>query len=222
MDSQLQDILIKLRCEKYQNFHYINHSTTKKMIDGLELQTEKFVEISHRTFVTAYCVASHWYLIVIDIDRKLFIIVDPKNPQVIIRKEIWMANIVNVLKTDLQLPDDRWKFGFVMPSQVQLPQQGIEDSVNCGIFVIAYVDLMFGKCSIQDPTMLRSIYRSEILETSMSMINFCLFCGKNLEKIFFKLMCLRCRRWLCCKCVKISVENEKFECFFCKNNPFAP
>ncbi|HBS52854.1 MAG TPA: hypothetical protein DD806_02525 [Flavobacterium sp.] len=222
LSGEIVDILIKLRFKKYFNFHYIDHSTTKKIIEGEIIQTEQVFDMSYQRLVTTYCYSSHWFLIVLDIGRKLFIVVDPKKLHVTSKYKIWMTKYLGFLRTAGLVSEDRWKFGFVMSSQIELPKQPIDDPANCGIFVILYVDLMFGKSVTKEPIALRSLYQLEILNKSLSMIKYCLFCGKNFQNTIFKTLCTSCHRWLCCKCVKNPGSEHEFECFLCKDNPFVP
>jgi hypothetical protein len=222
LSGNIVDILMKLRCQKYQTFEYIDHATTKKIIEGETMPNKQIADSSSSRIVATYCKGSHWYLMVADVDNKYFIVVDPKNPNNTAKQIEWKSTFVAYLKAVFQISDENWKFGYVKPSQVELPIQKIGDAQNCGIFIIMYVDMMFGKCVTQEPIALRYLYQSEILEKSKPMIHFCLFCGKNIEKLFIKVLCSRCHRWQCSKCVKNLVSDNDFECFICKGNPLAP
>ncbi len=149
--------------------------------------------------------------------QRAFIIINPFDPHVEQEgKSRWLEYFLKYF----ELKDDKtWKLEAMSQKKIELPIQ--IDAHNCGIFIVLYVDIIFGKKEIYNGNVeeVRQLYQLQLLHMSLRVTNDCLICGGDVSNDFSAVGCDNCRRWICKRCwnhyyKKVDLKIDFF-CFLC-------
>jgi Ulp1 protease family, C-terminal catalytic domain len=182
LSGELVDILMKLREQQtssiYEPFFYIDHLITKKINEKFTKYDKEFTNydkeilrssLDHPFIVLSYCCGRHWYLMIADMTKKEFIIINPFKPYKLQeKKSAWFE----YFKKYLNLNDDKtWKLTAISETDYILPIQ--TDGYSCGILIVLYIDIIFGKMKIYegDVQEVRMLYQLQLLHASLPVKN---------------------------------------------------
>jgi Ulp1 protease family, C-terminal catalytic domain len=165
--------------------------------------------------VFAYCAGCHWYLLLADTKQHEFFIINPMDLYDLDSKSKWFHYFLRYFDLD----EKTWTLRSI-PTELELPAQN--DTYNCGIFIIMYVDIIFANLEPFEVEEARRAYQLQLLCQSLPVYNDCLFCGKDLTKDTSALGCDCCLRWFCKTCLKSNYDayqlTSNFICFLCTNS----
>lgn len=182
---------------------------------------------------------NHWVLAIVDFDKGTFSYIDPfgntqqETQHYINTFQLFLANMR--FWAGETLPDDRktvqknilqlkcFKFTAV---QMQYEKQQKSDFSNCGIYVLAYIDLYLKTKNIIGNINIEKIREDCIKEIIASVsVDVCLYCcsEKNLNNLNKTTTCFTCKRFICKVCEKKAdlfrtEMTSMFICILCRVN----
>lgn len=175
---------------------------------------------------------NHWILIVINVDSKMFTIMDPLNTNERI-KMIRFREVHRVLSSNFIYIDGNKLPRMSINNNMfeNVPEQ--TDGSNCGVFILYYAfTIMNKKCfdSTFDPVTYSTFLKKYLLENSEDMTNVCLYCGWNSNKhrpdigkaTTDWVCCESCFRWVAQQCIfkdknkTLNFDIVEFKCLLCK------
>lgn len=158
-----------------------------------------------------YCLSSHWYLVMIDVEKEIFFHINPKRIYDKEHEDRAFKDFTKYLQQCRTLKPNNlckinWKREiFVKSRPVQL------DDVNCGVFVIYYFNCLAEGISMNedfDPNEYRFSIAESLLSLSKPMENICLMCIRHEERKADSIKtCQICKRWSDEKCVMRKVKK---------------
>lgn len=200
---------------KWENVSGIPTSQTKYMI-GYSYNTEKsrdwpmfHLQLKGTVFLP-YCFGGHWCLLVLDVEKETITHYNPYAQAPAATRAIAVSK--HYLKQCDPEKNNLCKINWRTVSTTT--NRSVQnDTYNCGIFVIFYMDCPAKEKPLKDPDFNSDAYRSVIskhlISASKCINNICLYCERgNTNEEESITPCKICTRWAHKSCVLRNIHNK--------------
>ena len=217
LDGEVIDCFAAVSSKSWENVMYIP-STLASFIVGHYYKQKKYPSSAIYTLnlpesgkvMIPYLYNNHWRLVVVDIDNKNIVVIDPlsrNNCQDESRAFKAIKGYFNIdgFKNQNTLYNMKLELG--NPPK-ERPLQ--KDTFNCGVFVMHYMNSI-GRNKIFDLNSIPAVFRRDVadvlLEMSENLKDVFQYCT-NSEDSFTMVMCELCRRWVHTDCLKHKFKDN--------------
>jgi len=204
-------------CQKHSHCLYVSAATVqvlekgrsiKRLWDGISTKGKQFI------FMPWNPTTTHWILLVIDLDNRKLLFLDPACTPCLKTTSIVCTakHMVNRLLFE--------KFGFVLDSVATKTRIMQTDSSSCGLFVCLYAKMIANNEDMCPSIMSIFSISRHIFEAIAGNCLIhkkynkqqCPLCKDQTKSDWIE--CTRCKQWLHCQCAGVTIENAKRDDFF--------
>jgi hypothetical protein len=183
LTGQIIDALMKSRELEYCNFTYIRTTFATEIWSKSGVNDASLWYNFDKDFLVVPILQQyHWKLLIASKKTNEVTIIDPylASKNTITNEQFQQfLKFVTRAQNNESICDAEWKIsnhGFGLPSQAS------NDIVNCGVYILIYVDIIFGNRPAIEPTNKRVELRTEILKYNPKIeCNVCLGCSESLD-----------------------------------------